>query len=50
VVEKEEDEVVRPHPGVWMVQLVENGFPVAGVKTSPIYIFVNINFSMLLHQ
>jgi hypothetical protein len=50
VVEEEEDEVVWPHPGVWMVQLVENRLPVAGVKTSPLYIFVNINFSLLLHQ
>jgi len=40
VVEEEEDEVVWPHPGVWMVQLVENGLPVAGVKTSPIYIWL----------
>jgi hypothetical protein len=38
LVEEEEDEVVWPHPRVWMVQLVENGLPVAGVKTSPIYI------------
>jgi hypothetical protein len=32
VVEEEEDEVVWPHPGVWMVQLVENGFPDARKK------------------
>ncbi len=38
MVEEEEDEVVWPHPGVWMVQLVENRLPVGGVKTSSIYI------------